>query len=132
MIHPALFNPRSIVVVGGSNDLHKPGGAVLRNLIEGDFKGNLYVTNLKETEVQGIRSYPDPAMLPDVDLAIFAIAAKYIPASMTLLAEMKNTRAFIVLSAGFSEESKEGMFIYEDLVVFFECWLGCIFWVVSL
>ncbi len=116
MIHPALFNPKSIVVVGGSNDIHKPGGAVLRNLKEGNFKGDLFVTNPKEVEVQGIRSYPDPAQLPDVDLAIFAIAAKYIPATMTLLAELKNTRAFIVLSAGFSEESKEGRILEEELV----------------
>lgn len=116
MIHPALLNPRSIVVVGGSNDLQKPGGAVLRNLIEGKFKGELYVTNPKEIEVQGIKCFTDPAMLPYVDLAIFAIAAKYIPATMTLLAEMKKTRGFIVLSAGFSEESHEGKVLEQQLV----------------
>ena len=93
MIHSALLNPRSIVVVGGSNDVQKPGGAVLRNLIEGNFSGELYVTNLKESMVQGIQSFHDPVMLPEVDLAIIAIAARFIPATVELLAETKNTRA---------------------------------------
>lgn len=108
MVHEALLHPKSIVVIGGSNDLQKPGGAVLRNIIEGGFMGSLYVTNLKESEVQGIRSYSDPALLPEVDLAIIAIAAKYIPDTVELLALQKNTRGFIILSAGFSEESSEG------------------------
>ena len=116
MINEQLLNPRSIVVVGGSNDKEKPGGAVLRNLIEQKFRGDLFVINPKESAVQGIRSYQDPSQLPNVDLAILAIAAKYIPATVKLLARLKNTRAFIVLSAGFSEESEEGRTLEHDLV----------------
>ena len=116
MIHKALLNPQSIVVIGGSNDIHKPGGAVLRNLIEGNFAGKLYVTNLKETEVQGIRSFKDPAQLPEVDLAIIAIAAKFIPEAVELLATQKNTRGFIILSAGFSEENHAGKLLENQVV----------------
>ncbi|MCX6282993.1 MAG: acetate--CoA ligase family protein [Bacteroidetes bacterium] len=116
MLNKSLLHPESIVVVGGSNDTHKPGGAILRNLIEGRFKGRLYVTNLKESEVQGISCYQDASQLPDVDLAILAIAAKYIPETVGLLAFQKNTRAFIVLSAGFSEESHEGKELEDKLV----------------
>ena len=57
MINKQLLNPGSIVVVGGSNDVGKPGGKVLKNLIEGCYKGKLYVLNLKEDIVQGIKSY---------------------------------------------------------------------------
>ena len=116
MINEQLIHPGSIVVIGGSNDVQKPGGAVLRNLIEGGFKGQLYVTNLKENLVQGIPSYNDPSLLPDVDLAIIAIAAKYIPDTVELLATQKNTRAFIILSAGFSEENKEGKVLEQKVV----------------
>jgi len=116
MINQALLNPRSIVVVGGSNDVQKPGGAVLRNLIEGNFGGDLYVTNLKETEVQGIRSFRDPSELPEVDLAILAIAARFIPDTVEMLARQKNTRGFIILSAGFSEESHEGNLLEQRVV----------------
>ena len=116
MIHSSLLTPRSIVVIGGSNDTSKPGGAVLRNLIEGRFAGELYVTNLKESEVQGIKSFQDPAQLPAVDLAILAIAAKFVPATVELLAKEKGTRGFIILSAGFSEESAVGKALEEQVV----------------
>jgi acyl-CoA synthetase (NDP forming) len=116
MINQQLLHPESIVVVGGSNDVTKPGGAVLRNLIESGFKGKLYVTNPKETIVQGVKSYQDASFLPYVDLAIIAIAAKYIPATIELLVHHKNTRAFIVLSAGFSEENEEGRMLEHEIV----------------
>ena len=79
MLNNSLLHPQSIVVVGGSNDTQKPGGSILRNLINNKFKGRLYVTNLKEAEVQGIKSYQDLADLPDTDLAILAIPANCIP-----------------------------------------------------
>jgi acetyltransferase len=116
MINQALLNPRSIVVIGGSNDVQKPGGAVLRNLIEGNFPGRLYVTNLKEAEVQGIKSFQDVSQLPEVDLAILAIAAKFIPETVELLVSQKNTRGFIILSAGFSEENHAGKLLEEQVV----------------
>jgi acyl-CoA synthetase (NDP forming) len=116
MITPQLIDPASIVVIGGSNDVQKPGGAVLRNLIEGKYKGKLYVTNLKEPLVQGIETCNDPSLLPDVDLAIIAIAAKYVPDTVELLCSQKNTRAFIILSAGFSEENAEGKLLEQKVV----------------
>ena len=57
MIAKQLIEPKSIVVVGGSDDIHKPGGTVLRNLQDGNFKGSLYVVNPKMDEVQGIKAY---------------------------------------------------------------------------
>ncbi len=116
MITKQLTHPRSIVVVGGSNDTRKPGGKVLKNLLAGGFDGNLYVLNPKEETVQGVKSFRDIKELPDVDLAILAIAAKYAPETVEYLAENKNTRAFIVLSAGFSEESAEGKKLEDRMV----------------
>jgi len=116
MINEQLQNPKSIVVVGGSDNINKPGGKVLKNLIDGDFKGDLFVTNPKKDEVQGIKSYKDPNDLPEVDLAILAIAAKLCPDAVRTLTEKKNTKAFIILSAGFSEESEEGAKIEKEVV----------------
>ncbi len=115
MINKQLIQPDSIVVVGGSNDTTKPGGKILKNLIDGGYKGSLYVTNPKEDLVQGIPSFRDLSMLPQTDLAIFAIAARFIPETAEYLAREKNTRAFIVLSAGFSEESPEGAVLEKKL-----------------
>ncbi len=116
MVNEALLNPKSIVVVGASNDIHKPGGKVLKNLIDGDFKGELRVSNPKEDSIQGIKSYRNLEDLPDTDLAIMAIAAKYIPDTARYLTKNKKTKAFIVLSAGFSEESEQGKELEEELV----------------
>jgi acetyltransferase len=94
--------------VGGSDDVYKPGGAVLRNLKDGIFKGKLHVVNPKADSVQGIPACKDVRELPDVELAILAIAAKYCPETVEVLAREKKTRAFIILSAGFHEEGEEG------------------------
>ncbi len=116
MITEQLINPQSIVVVGGSNDIHKPGGKVLKNLLDGNFDRNIYVVNPKLEEVQGVKSYKSVADLPQTDLAIIAIAAKYTLETVKVLAEQKNTKAFIILSAGYSEESKEGAELEHKIV----------------
>ena len=103
-----LVNPQSIVVVGASNDTAKPGGAILRNIIEGGFKGQLHVVNTKEEEIQGIKCSKAVNDLPQVDLAVIAIAAKYTEETVRVLTEEKGTKAFIIISAGFGEESHEG------------------------
>lgn len=108
MINWQLLNPESIVVIGGSNDVHKPGGAIVRNLIQGGFKGTLRIVNPKEDEVQGIKVFHDAKELPATDLAIMVVAAKFCPSYVDFLAEHKNVRAFIIISAGFGEETKEG------------------------
>ncbi len=108
MINPKLLNPQSIVIVGASNDVHKPGGKLLKNLLSSPFKGKVYAVNPKETEVQGIHCYAKVEELPEVDCAVLAIAAKYCPATVDTLVHDKNTRGFIIISAGFSEENAQG------------------------
>lgn len=108
MITQQLLHPESIVVVGASNNVHKPGGAILKNLISGGFEGELRTVNPKENEVQGIPSYSDVSLIPATDLAILAIPALACPEAVEVLARDKNVKAFIILSAGFGEETHEG------------------------
>ena len=54
MITNQLLRPASIVVVGASNNVHKPGVAMFRNLMNGCYTGELRAVNPKETEVQGV------------------------------------------------------------------------------
>lgn len=116
MIAKELLNPRSIVVVGASADIHKPGGRILWNLLKSNFKGEVYTVNPKETEVQGIKCYSKVEDLPQVDCAILAIAAKYCPQSVEVLAKEKGTKGYIIISAGFSEENAEGAKIERQVV----------------
>ena len=108
MINQQLLQPESIVVIGGSNNVHKPGGAVVRNLMNGGYEGTLRVVNPKEDEVQGIKAFHDVKELPPTDLAILVVAARFCPDYVDFLASEKNVRAFIIISAGFSEETQEG------------------------
>ena len=57
MITTQLLRPESIVVVGASNNVHKPGGAILKNLINGGYRGELRAVNPKEKEVQGVPAF---------------------------------------------------------------------------
>ncbi len=116
MINNQLLHPESIVVVGGSNNMHKPGGAVVRNLISGDYKGILRVVNPKEDEVQGIKAFHDVKELPQTDLAILVVASKFCPEYVEFLASQKGVKAFIIITAGFGEETKEGAVLEQKIL----------------
>jgi acetyltransferase len=116
MINQELIHPKSIVVVGGSNTTSKPGGNCVRNLINGRFEGELYVVNPKETEVQGLKSYNHVSQIPPTDLAIIAIPAHSCLEAVTVLAQEKGVKAFIMFTAGFGEESKEGGALEKEIV----------------
>ena len=108
MINRELLQPQSIVVIGGSNNVHKPGGAIVRNLISGGYDGTLRIVNPKEDEVQGIKAFHDVKELPPSELAILVVAARFCPDYVDYLAAEKQVRAFIIISAGFGEETKAG------------------------
>lgn len=108
MINRQLINPKSIIVVGGSNDILKPGGSALYNIIQGTFRGSLYVVNAKQDETQGVISYRDVEDVPNAELAIISIPARSCFQVMETLIHKKGVKAFIIYSAGFSEETPEG------------------------
>lgn len=116
MICRELINPQSIVVVGGSNNVHKPGGRLVRNLLDGKYKGDLYVVNAKEDEVQGLKSYRSVNDVPDTELAIISIPGPACPEAVDILAKQKNVKAFIVVSAGFGEETHEGAILEDQML----------------
>ena len=116
MIAKELLNPKSIVICGASSDVHKPGGKSLKNLLESPFKGQIYAVNPKETEVQGVKCYAKVDDLPQVDCALLCIAAKFCAQTVDVLAKEKGCKGFIIISAGFSEESHEGAEIEKHIV----------------
>jgi acetyltransferase len=116
MLHPKFLNPQSIVIVGGSDNIQSPGGRVLKNLIDQNYQGDLWVVNPKQSTVQGIKSLTDVSLLPNVDVAIIAIAAKYTVETVKILTQQKNTKGFIIFSAGFSEKDEEGAELENEIV----------------
>ncbi len=126
MLNRQLLAPESIVVVGASNNITKPGGKILKNLIEHEYKGRLFALNPNDTNIQGIKTYNTWDELPDLDLAILAIPAAGCPELVENLASKKNVRAFIVISGGFSEMGAEGEILEKQMVASVNKTGGCL------
>jgi acetyltransferase len=126
MINSQLFNPESIVVVGASNDTTKPGGKLLKNLIDTNYNGKLMVVNRNNDEVLGIKAYRSVEDIPGADLAAIAIPAQVCVETVRILASQKNVKAFIIISAGFSEESEIGKDLEQQLLQIVEKYDACL------
>lgn len=95
-----LFDPASIAIVGASARPHSVGATVLRNVIEGGFKGHIYPVNPKYDTLAGLLAYPDIRSLPETpQLAVICTPPATVPALIRQLGE-RGTRAAIILTAG--------------------------------
>ena len=69
-----LFKPKSIAIIGASNDLTRWGGWVVDRPRRTGYTGNLYPVNPRESEIQGIKAFPNIKEIPDdIDLALSLI-----------------------------------------------------------
>ncbi|MBP7526851.1 MAG: acetate--CoA ligase family protein [Syntrophorhabdaceae bacterium] len=106
-VYDALFKPQSIVIVGGSESLSKPGGKVLANIVDHDYHGTLWVVN-PGGQVKGLPTFSSVSDLPDVpELGIIAIPAAFVAEALEGLGR-RGTKAVVILSAGFGEKDEKG------------------------
>jgi acetyltransferase len=126
MLNKQLLSPTSIVVVGASNNITKPGGKILKNLLENEFKGVLYAVNPNDENIQGVKTFRSVRELPEVELAILAIPAKSCSEAVAILTKDKNTKAFIIISGGFSETGSEGAALEKEIVELVNEANGCL------
>ena len=103
-----LFTPRSIAVIGASQDLSSISGQPIAHLKAKGYAGKIYPVNPRYAEVAGLPCYPNLAALPETpDVAVVAVAAKRVPETMRELADRKVPYA-VVLSSGYAEAGQEG------------------------
>ena len=96
----ALFNPKSVAVIGASGRAHSVGATVLQNLIDGAFKGPIYPVNPKYDTLCGLPVFASVDDLPGApDLAVICTPPSVIPDLISALGA-RGTRAAIVLTAG--------------------------------
>ncbi len=101
-LHYILY-PKTIAVIGASRDPNKIGHQILRNLVEGGFKGKIYPVNPKAKEILGLKAYPSVKdILDEIDLAVVVVPAPFVKQVIQDCAE-KEVKGVIVISAGFSE-----------------------------
>src|SRR4051794_39792761 len=103
-----LLNPKSVAVVGASNDEGKIGNAVFRNLLRMGLDGPLYPVNPEARHVHGVRAYPTVLDVPDaIDVVVIAVPAAAVPGVVEQCAE-RNVRGLVVISGGFGERGTDG------------------------
>ncbi len=110
-----LFNPRSVAVIGASQDPNKVGYAVLNNLKRYNFKGDLFPVNPKPGEILGLKTYSSVLEIKDsVDLAVISIPAALVPKSLRECVS-KGIKTAVIISAGFKEAGAEGILLEKEL-----------------
>ncbi len=103
-----ITTPKSIAIVGASDDKNRIGGRPLSHMIEQNFEGTVYPVNPNRDMVQGLKSYPNLQDIPgDLDFVLIAVPAKFV-VNVIEDAVKKNARTALIFSSGFSEIGGEG------------------------
>lgn len=111
----ALFDPKSVAVIGASDDPARIGGRPLRYLKRGGFAGEVYPVNPNRDSVQGLKAYPDVAAIPfPVDVAVIALPASQVVEAVQACAR-KSVKAVVLFSAGFAETGAEGAALQQQI-----------------
>ncbi len=107
--------PQVVAVIGASRDKEKLGHAVLSNIIEHGYQGQVYPINPKADRILGLKCYPSVLDVPDpIDLAIIVIPNKYVSAVLEECGQ-KGVKGVIIISAGFREAGLEGVRMEREL-----------------
>ncbi len=95
-----LFRPKSIVLVGASDNPGSAGFRITKNLMDGDYQGKIYPVNPKYLEIYGRTCYRNLRHIPDSpDLAVFVLAPERIPQQLEICGEL-GIKAILIISGG--------------------------------
>lgn len=104
----ALLSPRSIAIIGASEDASSLSGRPLKILLQHRYDGAIYPVNPRHEQVEGFSAYPSIGEVPGpVDLAVVAVRAALVPDLIQQCADA-GVRSVVVFSSGFAEESEDG------------------------
>ncbi|MFJ8673894.1 acetate--CoA ligase family protein [Streptomyces sp. NPDC093589] len=104
-----LMEPRSVAVIGASNEPGKIGNSVMRNLIDGGFPGEIHPVNPKADDILGRKAYKTVGEVPGaVDVAVFAIPAPFVPAALEE-AGRKGIPNAVLIPSGFAETGEHAL-----------------------
>ena len=104
-----IMNPRAVAVIGASDGEGKIGNSVMKNIINGGYSGDLYPINPRADEILGKKCFKSVKDIPgEVDVAIFAVPAKFCAAAMTEVGE-KGIPGAVMIPSGFAEVGEKEM-----------------------
>ena len=103
-----FFNPKSIAVIGASSNDGKVGNAVIRNILDSKYTGEIYPINPHDNEILGIKAYKNILDVPnEIDIAIFVIPSRFVVPIVEECGK-KGVKGIIIITAGFKEIGGEG------------------------
>ena len=112
----AILRPRSVAIVGASNDETKRGFQAIRTLQEDRFPGAIYPVNPRRAEILGLQVYPRVSAIPGpVDLALIVTPAPTVPEVLEDCGR-KGVRGAVVIAGGFAETGREGRALEAEIV----------------
>jgi acetyltransferase len=112
----SLFRPRKVAVIGASSKELSIGNRVIKNLIDFNFKGEIYPINPKADEIRGLKAYKSILDCPDgIDVVHMVIPAKFVPQAVEDCGK-KGVKHIIINSGGFAETGAEGEAIEKDFL----------------
>lgn len=112
----ALFNPRTVAVIGAKDDQGSVGRTIMANLMIDSFKGKVFPVNPKRDQVMGLKAYPSVSKITDtIDLAIIVTPAHTVPGIILECIEAK-VRSAIIISAGFKELGDTGQKLENEIL----------------
>jgi acyl-CoA synthetase (NDP forming) len=112
----ALFKPKSVAIIGASNNPLSIGHIVMQNLLDHNFKGPIYPINPKSKFIKSFRAYPSVTDIPDeVDLVNISIKNTLVPYVLEECGK-KGVKFAIVHTAGFKEVGAEGLALEKQIV----------------
>ncbi len=112
----ALFEPRSIAVVGASRRPETVGGALIENLLSGGYTGRIYPVNPSADEIRGIHCHASVTAIPEnFDLAVIVVPSHAVAATLAECGK-KNCPAAIVITAGFKEIGDAGRTLEAEVI----------------
>src|SRR6267142_206619 len=98
-----IMKPKAVAVIGASSEAGKSGNSVMKNLINGGYKGKIYPINPSADAIMGLKAYKSVKDVPgDIDVAVFAIPAKFVAAAIAECGEKKIPGA-VLIPSGFAE-----------------------------
>ena len=98
-----LMQPKAVAVIGASDEAGKIGNSVMKNLINGGYKGKIYPIHPKAAEIMGHKAYKSVKDVEgEIDTAVFAIPAKFVAAALTECGE-KGIAGAVLIPSGFAE-----------------------------
>jgi acyl-CoA synthetase (NDP forming) len=110
-----LFNPRSVTIIGASQNIKTISGQPVWSLTKHGYKGRLFPVNPKYDTVEGHRCYPSVESLPEVpDLALILVAAARVPQMLREVGQ-KGIPFCIIFSSGFAETGADGLALQKEI-----------------